>query len=72
MIAALAVTLLHQPLLRGRAPVEKLETFDTLAECYLHWDTLPKSQQSFTWCSNTGKSGGIGGGSDGKVPEIVE
>ena len=71
IVAALAV-LLHQPLLRGRAPVENLQEFDMLSECYEHWDTLPTPQQSFTWCSETGDSGKIGAGSDGIVPEIVE
>jgi hypothetical protein len=62
---ALAV-MLHQPLLRGRAPVERLGEYDTLADCYRAWDQLPKAQQSFTWCSDTGNSGGIGTDADGK------
>jgi hypothetical protein len=60
---ALAV-MLHQPMLRGRAPVEQLGEYDTLAKCYEAWDLLPKSQQSFTWCSETGSSGGVGTGSN--------
>jgi hypothetical protein len=63
--AATAVTIaltvmLHQPLLRGRMPVEQLGEYDNLAKCYEAWDALPKSQQSFTWCSESGDAGGIG------------
>jgi hypothetical protein len=64
---ALAV-MLHQPLLRGRLPVERLGEYDTLAKCYEAWDALPKGQQSFTWCSETGDPGGVGMGSGGRNP----
>jgi hypothetical protein len=58
---ALAV-MFHQPMLRGRAPVEQLGEYPTLADCYKAWDKLPKSQQSFSWCTETGDTGGIGRG----------